>query len=342
MNLFSFPADEVLTAYDFAGQPENGGRVQKVARGDDQPGGPRLAADRGTRIDLADQFLVFQLNGQLEGPAILESTAVEPKIEGGPDQPDVLVALEMLSFQFAHSEGIDKDAKATLRLNLGKDESSTDRRFDAVFWSIAAGLSLYDEARQGRADGKDLKADFHKAFGNRPVEIPGGLGRLWFTVVRHKEATWWQRTFRFLQSDTGKKLVSVLGFPAVTQQAIGLLDQLLEKLEGADPKPLFKSLPMRLALSKYARTEFVGGSQRIRMGCLTSGFAILARGRDFATLNKSNVVYNPTYGKLVPADVSEQMLLEGDYDDPLKDVTYVVMRVGMKGTKLDPTFNYSS
>jgi hypothetical protein len=168
------------------------------------------------------------------------------------------------------------------------------------------------------------------------------LGRLTFEVVKHKEPSWWKRTFGFLLGDTGKSLISVLGFPAVTTQAIDVLDQLLDKLTESQPVTLFKSKPMRLALSKYARTEFVGGNPRIKMGCLAPGFAVLARGRDFATLTHNDLLYYPTHGKLVPSTVSEADLMGGKYDDPLKDVTYVVLRIGMRGTRLDPSFNYGS
>ena len=45
-------------------------------------------------------------------------------------------------------------------------------------------------------------------------------------------------------------------------------------------------------------------------------------------------------GKLAPGKVSETDLVSGRDDDPLKDVTYAVFRLGMKKTKLDPTFNF--
>jgi hypothetical protein len=342
MSLFSFPPNEVITSYsaeDWQG-PQTG--VVKAARG---PGGARalfLATDSRTKVDLADQFIVFQLSNQIEGPSILESSQVTPKIEGARDEPDVLVALEMLSFHTGANEQIDPDARATMRINFGKDESSTDKRFDTVFWSIAAGLKLYDQVKNQKAESKEFRTDFHKAFGNRPIEIPGGLGKLSFEVVKHREPAWWQRIFKFLQSDIAKNLVSVLGFPAITIQAIGVLDELLNRLTDSEPEVLFKSLPMRLALSKYARDEFTGGNPRVKIGTLNQGFCVMARGRDFETVSSANAIYYPTYGKLVPQNVSDADLLAGNYDDPLRDVTYAVFRVGMKSAKLDPTFNYTS
>jgi hypothetical protein len=332
----------VLTSLEIPPGPPAKGQPVKVSRAAQGKGTLMLASDRGAPADIADQFVAFQISNQPDGPAILESSQVEPRIDGSRDEPDVLVGVEMQSFQVGASEGIDKETRATLRLNFGKDESSTDRQFDTVFWSIAAGLSLYDQAKTGRAAGKDMKADFRKAFGGRPIEVPGGLGRLSFEVVKHREPPWWKRIFPFLLGSTGRTLISVLGFPAITIQAIGVLDDLLDKLSESKPEVLFKSKPMRLALSKYARTEFIGGNARIKMGCLTQGFAVLARGRDFNALTQNNLVYYPTHGKLVPASVSESDLIGGTYDDPLKDVTYAVLRIGMRGTRLDPTFSYGA
>jgi hypothetical protein len=190
---------------------------------------------------------------------------------------------------------VDKATDATMRINFGKDENSRDKAFDTLFWSIAAGLKLYDQAKNKRAESKEFKGDFRKACGNRPIEIPGGLGKLSFEVVKHKEPAWWQ---------------------------------------------IFKSLPMRLALSKQARTDFTGGNPRIKTGCLNPGFCILTRGRDFQAIASSNANYYPAYGKLAPGNVSETDLVGGRYEEPLKDVTYAVFRLGMKKTKLDPTFNF--
>jgi len=161
-------------------------------------------------------------------------------------------------------------------------------------------------------------------------------------VVKHKEPGWWQKVFRFLQSDTGKRLVSVLGFPAITQQAVGVVDELVGRLTDSEPKPLFKSLPLQLALSKYARDQFAGENARVRVGCLRPGYAVLARARDFNTLNQADVYYHAAYGKLVPGAVKPADLMAGNYVDPAKDVTYAVLQVGMQQTKMDPTFNYSA
>jgi hypothetical protein len=91
---------------------------------------------------------------------MLESTRVNPSVEGGEDNPDVPAHVEMVSFHLGAGESVDQNTKATLRMNISKDENSTDKRFDAVFWSIAAGLDLYDQAKKGPSSSKDMKNDF--------------------------------------------------------------------------------------------------------------------------------------------------------------------------------------
>jgi hypothetical protein len=290
--------------------------------------------------DLSNQFIAFQLSNKKDGPAILESTEVTSTIKGSSEEPDVLVNLEMQSFHIGKEVKVDKNTRATMRINIGKDKDSTDKYFDTAFWSIAAGLDLYNQSKQKAADPKDLKANFKQAFGNRPIEIPGGLAQMTFEVIKHREPKWWQRIFTFLQSDTGKNLTSTLGFPAITNNAINLLDELLNKLEKSEPEILFKSRPLRLALSEKAKSDYTGGSERVKMGSLTPGFCVLARGKDFHTFINSDAYYYPTYGKLVPSKVSNADLVTGNYDDPFKNVTYSIFRIGMKSHKLDPTFNF--
>jgi hypothetical protein len=287
-----------------------------------------------------DQFIVFQLNNSLDGATILDATEVQPNIDGNADNPDVLATVEMLSFHVADNEGIDKNTRATLRMDIGKDDSSTDKRFDTVFWSIAAGLQLYNNATNGKTESKDLKSDFSQALSKRPIEIPGALGRVTFNVIKHEEPPWWRQVFKFLESDTAKGLVSAFGLPAVTLQVINVFDQLLNRISDSSPKVLFSGRPMRLAFSKRARTDFTGGNPRVNMGCLNGGFCVFTRGRDFNTVAQSNAVFYPTIGKLVPATVHLGDIAAGNYDDPLRNITYAVFKVGTKATKLDPTFNY--
>ncbi len=347
MPLFQFPREHVIDAPNLSLATRqsvvSGLTLEGTPRG---PSGPFSAIPTLTEAagvaevqDLKDQFVLFQLNDRPDGPAVLEPSAVEPRISGSLDDPDMLVGMEMLSFHVGENEDIEKNTRATLRITFGKDENSTDKIFDTVFWSVAAGLQLYDQARSGRAMPKDLKGDFSRAFGRRPIEIPGSLGKLSFEVVKHREPRWWQRIFSFAESATGKALVSALGFPAITYPAIQLLDELLNRLQDARPEILFQSMPLRLALSTWARDNF-GPGGRVRVGCLNPGFCILARGRDYQAILDSDATYNATYSKLVPSSAGDLDLLTGRYDDPFRDMTYAVFRIGMRSTKLDPTFQF--
>ncbi|MBL7828946.1 MAG: hypothetical protein JNJ57_20085 [Saprospiraceae bacterium] len=291
--------------------------------------------------DLGNQFIIFQLNNTETESTLLETSQVDPKIEGSDAEPDIQLNMEMIAFHIGQNEGIPDDTRATMRLVIGKDENSRDKYFDTAFWTVAAGLQLYNQATGKAAESKDLKADFTKAFGKRPIEIPGGLARMTFEVIKHREPAWWQRVFGFLQSGTGRTLTSVIGFPAITNTAIGLVDELLNKLNEDMTGVLFKSRPLTLALSKQAKNDFSGGNPRIKVGCLSPGFCVIARGRDYGLLNTADAYFYTAYGKLVPSSVSMEDLLAGKYNDPFANCTYAVFKIGMRGTKLNPDFQYS-
>src|SRR5262245_49774620 len=116
MELFSFPND-VLTSYTIESERALG---SPVLRGSTIADHVRLnlAADRGSAFDLSNQFVVFHLNPSKEGAPVLSATQVEPKLEGSYELPDVLVSLEMLSFQIGASEAVSPDDRATIRLTL--------------------------------------------------------------------------------------------------------------------------------------------------------------------------------------------------------------------------------
>jgi hypothetical protein len=88
----------------------------------------RTAIDREQEIEKGlvtsdiDQFMVFQPNRSLDvgWPTLLDSTEVLPSIDGGFDNPDVLVGIEMLSFHVGDNqdiEDIDKSARAILKMD---------------------------------------------------------------------------------------------------------------------------------------------------------------------------------------------------------------------------------
>ena len=342
MSLFSFDPTQTLTGL----APANASPMAR-SRGASEGGGlidlrgRNFTRDNGTvasRDDLADQFIAYQISKAAEGPALLDATAVQPGLAGSSEQPDVLARMNLVSFHIGIGEGVDADTRATLRITFGADPSTSTRMLDTAFWAIAAGLKLYQDGKV--AQDKQLAADLNRAFANRPVEIAGGLGLLSFEVVRHEEPKWWQRLFGFALGPTGQTLTSVLGFPAITQPALSLVDELLGRLADDPHEVLFKSAPMRLALSRRAHDDFTGGNARIKLGALDDGYCVLARGRDHDTLVAADPVFHPTHGILAPASANPARIEELTTDNPLHGLTYAVFRVRMKETALDPDFAF--
>lgn len=347
--LFSHRLDQTLTGIADTGSAPvaRGARSPRFGSGDDGNPAEELPfrRDDGARPsddDLANQFVVFQLGNDPAGPAILSAESVAPQLAGSDAAPDIVTRLSLTAFHLGAGEDVEPGTRATMRINFGKDPESIDRYFDTAFWAVAAGLKLYDEQSARPAQTKELQADLNRAFGNRPIEIPGGLGNLSFEVVKHEEPAWWKRLFGFLGSGAGTALTSVLGFPAVTTTAIGLIDELLGRLADDDHEVLFRSAPMRLALTQRAHGEFTGGNPRIRLGALNPGYCILARGRDHAALAAADAVFYPTFGLLAPAKLDVRDVANLGRDNPLNALTYAVFRVQMKSVQLDPMFNFRS
>ena len=138
-----------------------------------------------------------------------------------------------------------------------------------------------------------------------------------------------------MQSGTGRTFTSAIGFPGITTQAIGLVDDLVNKLDKNKPTILFKSRPMTLALSEKAKLDFTGGIPGVNVGSLRPGFCLLARGRDFKAIVDSDPEYMAAYGLLKPKGVNVADFLTGSYDDPFKDLTYAVLRLNMAETELN-------
>lgn len=285
-----------------------------------------------SRADLNDQMIAFQISENEDGPVIVDTTEITPQFEGS-ENPDVVAAVSMESFHLGAQEETEDDSRATVRLILGKDPGSSDDSFDLAFWTITAGLQLYDSVKGEKANAGDLQSDFHQALGRRRIEVPGGLGQLRFDVLRHKEPPWWKKIFKFITGPTGTALTAAIGFPALAPQAIGFLDELLERLSDSDSRVLFAGRPLKLALSQKAKDDYLGGVSNVKMGSLRPGFVVLARGRDFRTLNTNAAYYHATYRKLVAKDMSLQEILD-EGSDPFKDVTYSVLRLRMRETKL--------
>jgi len=288
--------------------------------------------------DAANQFIIFQFGDKKADPPLLLTTENPPRLAGSDSQPDIHAGLQLLTFRVSHEEKIDPETRATLRLNFGQMGSN---RGDLLTWAVAAGLDLYEQSQQPSAK-KALNADLNKAMGNKPIEIPGGVGVLSFEVVKHREPPWWRKVFSFGRSETAQRLVSVLGFPALTNEAVRVIDELLSRFDqSTKPEVLFKSRPMRLVFTQRGRSELTGGNERVMSGALNRGFCLLARACDFGVLTKHGAYYDSSIDMLLPDGVSQIDALTPGYRDPFATVTYAVFKIGLTEARINPAVSYT-
>lgn len=322
--------------------------TQAVARGGPLPLGAEsfnYANDNGTPIsgassDFQNQFFVFQQYLINNNPRVVEASKVEPELETNEQNPDIVIDAQLDSFHLSgsDSESIDQNTKATLRLTFGYDDNTERGRSfdDTLYWAITTGINLWNDAKREKSKPKELKTDFKTAFGNKFIELPGAAGNMKLEIIKHRKPSWWEKAFKFLNSNAGRTLTSSLGFPAVTSQVIDFVDQAASNFEGNRAEVLFSSRWMKLAFSKQAKQDIIANGTAV-VGSLQNGYWVLARGRDLPKLSNQEMIYNATYGLLIPKGENiEQLISSGR--DPLNDVTYAIMKVRMKPRKINVGF----
>ncbi len=288
-------------------------------------------------LAVADQFMLFQI-GDSERP-IRDLTEIEPSIAGGETEPDIQANVAMLAFHLGEDAArkVQEKSRATLRLDLGTDEASNSQ-MEALFWSIASGLDLYEHVKGGTnaTTPKKMSDDFSAKFRRRPVEIPGGLGQLRIEIVEHPEPAWWRRAIGFVGGDKSvNRIMSSIGFPGIALDAVRLIDEMIGRFEENTARPIMRSRPLTLAFSKLARDDYTAGSGAARIGCIAPGFYILVRHADTAVFRQNPPVFLGHTGHLVPraAWESDPGALDPEAT-PYRDVTYAVLRFRARGTKL--------
>ncbi|MEJ2717438.1 MAG: hypothetical protein P8182_09915 [Deltaproteobacteria bacterium] len=97
---------------------------------------------------------------------------------------------------------------------------------------------------------------------------------------------------------------------------------------------------MTLALTQHARDSFTGGVPSVTVGVLNPGFCLLARGRDYSSLIDNEPVYMGAYGLLKPQDMALKDFLQSPDDNPFREMTYAVLKVGTAETRLNPSLDY--
>lgn len=290
-----------------------------------------------TGSSAAEQFMLFQLGNA--GVPLRDLTEITPGIEGSDSAPDVHASISLLAFHLADdkAQSVTDASRATLRLDLGKDPSSNSP-LEPLFWSIAAGLDLYDHVSSGSngQDPKRMSDDFPAKFRQRPVEIPGGLGQLRIEVMAHPEKPWWRRALGFFGEDRGvRQVVTSVGFPGIALDAVRLIDEMIGRFEDAAAEPLLRSRPLTLAFSEAARDDYVGGSDSARIGCITPGFYVLVRQADSDIFRQQPPLFLGHTGHLVPRTEWEKApgTIDPEHTD-YRGVTYAVLKVRLRATSL--------
>lgn len=280
-----------------------------------------------------NQFRILNLGKDEDGkPVFQDPHESQATLTGGEDRPDVRARVELVAFN-AGPEADEAIDTATLRLDVGQDELSRSS-LQPLFWSIAAGLDL-SELVAGKKDApKNFRSDFQRSFGQRPIEIGGGLGRLRFEVVAHKPKPWWRQVFSFASSGAGKGLVNVLGFPGIMNEAIALIDSAFDRIGDGSQKILFRSAPMTFALSEHARSEFTLGMPGVQVGVLNTGFSLLLPHRYFDDVIAQRPSFLGSYGRLLPQGKSLADFAEPGYEDPFAQIPYAVLRIRLEEASL--------
>lgn len=312
------------------GTPRNRGHGLGLLSGDYD-----VMPSRGSVASVAgDQFRVLNLVADANGQhAFRDPHDTLPALAGTDALPDVKARIELVAFSAGGIAG-EKTQNATLRLDVAQDEQSPSP-LQPLFWSIAAGLDLAALFDANRKDApKNYRHDFQRSFGQRPIEIGGGIAKIRFEVVAHESPPWWRQIFTFAKGRTGKALIHALGFPGILSEAVDLVDNALNQFDRARVGVLFQSAPMTFALTARAREEYTLGSPGVSIGSLNQGFSLLVPHRHFQRVLELRPRYLATFGRLLPADQTAIDMASDAYVDPFAAIPYAVLRIKLEQAAL--------
>lgn len=282
---------------------------------------------RDAAADDSNQFILLQLSDG--DKRVVNTSQVVPQLKGD-EKSDINMLLDFEGFKVGADEDIDPGTKATLQLQIGQEKNVDG--LEKLFYCINGGLDLYNDIKKKSAEAKDFKKSTSEALGKKPISIPAGIGQLSLKVVKHEEPKWWQRIFQFAKSDTGRELMSLIGFAGVTETAVNCLAGMLDNLFDKQPQVLFQSQPIRLAFNQSAKEELSGGLSTNFVSSLNPGFWVMARKRDYQAIVNAKPIYYGGLGLLAPDGMSE---IEADSNNnPFSRLTYAVIRSRMKEVDL--------
>lgn len=285
----------------------------------------------------ANQFFPFIIDDAGEANEFKHTHEVEPVFEGGDAKPDVLLKLEMVHFNLGEQEDPGKKTRATMNITI-KQNNPIDEKLEPLYWTATAGMDLYKLFKEGKVKEKKKFGNIDKAFGGRPIEIPGGSAALRFDVIKHPETKWWQSIFDILQSKVVDSVIDLVGLPGVTKQGIDIIDNLFDRIEKKNAEYLFQSDEVPLVLTAAAKERMLKNNRHSEIGVLKPGMFILTRLRDYTLFKKLAPYYSYSYKTLIPKGKTIDDYAKGEYIDPFKRKTYAIFKIVMVDTKLNPLF----
>lgn len=286
---------------------------------------------------LANQFIPFQIDGSGDQNAVRHLHEMEPAFAGSDDKPDVLMRVEMVDFHLAENKKLKEGDRATMNITI-RQQNPVDDHLQPLYWIATTGLDLYKMFTDKSQDNEQGKADLHEAFGRRPIEIPKGTAVLKFDVKKHPKTQWWEYLFAGVRSQAGQALVKILGLPGIALDAVKAVEDLVGRLVDHQAETLFASNELPLVLTQSAKDRLLDGNKHNKVGALRPGLFLLARGEDYKLIKEQAPFYHYTYKRLFPAGTDDMDILDPDYIDPFKNVTYAIFRVAMVDTKLNPAY----
>ena len=270
-----------------------------------------------------NQFYVVQFTneGGIELPSSIIPTLNDAK------NPDVRLNLNM---EVANIPNVtDKKSEANLRISIGNDKSNSPDFGQELFWFVTAAMDLWDEEKKQKADKKNTASQLSDAFKASPIIIPGGIANLNIDVIQIEPDSGWKRFVRFFTGSGGSLLTTQLGLPAITQSAVTLIDELIDKTIPKNSTVLLQGNPVKLALTKQAYDFVSNGGGNTQAGGLTNGRWLFIKGSDYNKFSEQSLVYNWNYGVIHPTSIDIEDIISGDKENPIDSYPYVVIYARM-------------
>jgi len=297
------------------------------------------------------QGVILQLVQETDGNfKAVDPYSIQPEIEGSAETPDIYMKMTMEKFHIDKRIYCDKNSTATFRLVVGPAQNKISEKVKPIFWVISAGMKLHELFSNNQGD-RDQKMDINldESFNGKPIEIPGGVVSIHLDVVKHRHPKWWKNLFNFLKDTVGKTVISAIGFPAVTGEAINIIDNTLNQIDRLkDREYIFSSTRtgILVSLTKWGdqKAEWFGatGDFSGSLGSLNPGVWIMIQTKDIPFFTKTPFYFDQVYGGLIPIGTTPLEAKAPDFVNPFDNTTFAVFKVDMVPTNLSVDFSKST